>query len=289
MKVGFVFTNYNNSIYTRNAVNSIYSSSKSTDSLVVIVDNRSDESDLESLKSIKSDYPEINIIYNKENVGYFSGLNVGIRYIRDSQPDIKHIVIGNNDLVFPDDFIESIQTRGESFYSHAVISPDLITLDGVHQNPHVISDISKIREFIWDVYYTNYYFTILINAIARATRKLTERKDFEEYHIPRKVAQGYGACYILGPIFFENFDSLWAPTFLMGEEFFLTKQLNGKNLHVYYDPIFKIFHHDHATMGKLPNKELWKISKQAHKVYRQYVRPFWMIGSSSDVKYPESK
>lgn len=274
MKIGFVFTNYNNSHYTRQVIDSISLNDNWNDSYVVIVDNKSGSPDVELLELIKQDYPRIKLILNKENSGYFIGLNIGIKYLRDKYQDLNHIVIGNNDLVFPPDFVKRLHTKKAIFEKYPVISPDLITLDGVHQNPHVIQKISKVRELIYDVYYSNYYFSLAIGYLARVTRKFTDRNDEEQYEIAQTIYQGYGACYILSPLFFVNFESLWAPTFLMGEEFFLSKQLEDKGFKVYYDPFFVVNHHDHATMGKLPTKKLWSISRDSHKVYRKYVKVF---------------
>jgi GT2 family glycosyltransferase len=278
MNVGFVFTNFNNSSYTENAIISLFPPCEISDIVVVIVDNNSHSSDVDSLKRIKSNYPQINFIFNKVNVGYFNGLNIGINFIRINYPDIKHIVVGNNDLVFPKEFVKSIDTHAEIFNSFAVISPDLITLDGIHQNPHVISDISIFREFIWDLYYSNYYLSTVLSYIGKITKDYTKRIDYQEFDIARPIAQGYGACYILGPIFFDNYDRLWSPTLIMGEEFFLSQQLLRKGLCVYYYPIFKVFHHDHATIDKIHTKKLWKYSQIAHRIYRLFVRPFWYFG-----------
>ena len=274
MKIGFVFTNYNNSHYTREVIYSISINENFKDSYIVVVDNNSDAIDVSLLKKIEHDYPSVKIIFNNENSGYFKGLNIGIKYLRDQIPDLKHIVIGNNDLFFPLDFIDIIHSKVSLFEEYAVVSPDLITLDGVHQNPHVIKKISKIREIIYDIYYSNYYLSILIGYLANVTKKITDRDDEKQFKIAQTICQGYGACYIVGPLFFENFDLLWAPTFLMGEELFLSKQLEKIGMKVYYDPSIKVNHHDHATMSKLPSRKLWKISKDSHKIYRKYVKIF---------------
>lgn len=270
MKVGFVFTNYNNSHYTRDVIYSITLNKNYSDSCIVIVDNKSETVDVELLKIIEQDYPSVKIIYNDDNSGYFKGLNIGIEYLRGKYSDLDHIVIGNNDLFFPPNFIDTLYSNCSLFGQYPVISPDLLTLDGVHQNPHVIEKISKKREIIYDLYYSNYYLSVLIGYAARITKRFTDRSDEEQFEIAQTIYQGYGACYILGPLFFKHFSVLWAPTFLMGEEFFLSKQLEEKNMKVYYEPTIKVNHHDHATMGKLPGKKLWKISKDSHKIYRKY-------------------
>lgn len=272
MKVGFVFTNYNNSHYTRDVIYSISLNKNFSDSFIVIVDNKSEAEDVESLKMIEQDYPSVKIIYNNENSGYFKGLNIGIKYLRDKYSDMDYIIIGNNDLFFPADFIDILNSQSSLFEKYPVVSPDLITLDGVHQNPHVIEKISNVREMIYDIYYSNYYISLLIGYLARVTKKITDRRDEEQFEVAQSIHQGYGACYILGTVFFENYDLLWAPTFLMGEELFLSKQLEQKGMKVYYEPSIKVNHHDHATMGKLPSRKLWEICKDSHKVYKEYMK-----------------
>jgi GT2 family glycosyltransferase len=115
---------------------------------------------------------------------------------------------------------------------------------------------------------------LLIGYLSTLTKRYTTRKDYLQFEIAQSIYQGYGACYILGPLFFENFNLLDAPVFLMGEEFFLSKQLEDKGFEIYYDPYFSVIHHDHATVGKLPSKKLWTISRESHKIYREYIKVF---------------
>jgi GT2 family glycosyltransferase len=272
MKSGFVFTNYNNSRYTKDVIYSLSKSNFFSDIYIVIVDNKSEDKDIENLIKISQDYPSVKIIFNQNNLGYFKGLNIGIKYLRDYYSDINYITVGNNDLFFPSDYIESLKNKISLFNKFPIVSPDLITLDGVHQNPHVINKISKVRELIYDIYYFNFYLSLMIGYIAKITKKFTDRRDEEEFDIAQSIHQGYGACYILGPVFFKHFDLLWAPTFLMGEEFFLSIQLQKVGHKVYYEPSIKVNHHDHATMGKLPSRKLWEISRDSHKIKKEFLK-----------------
>ena len=74
----------------------------------------------------------------------------------------------------------------------------------------------------------------------------------------------------IGPLFFKSFEYLLAPTFLMGEESFLYYQLKEKNYNIYYEPNIKVKHHDHATVSNLPSKKFWKLSKDSHKIYKEF-------------------
>lgn len=273
MNIGFVFINFNNSQYTHHVVDSI-ARSDGKHAPIVIVDNSSKSKDIESLSRIQDIYKSVHIIFNDKNVGYFPGLNIGIKYIRESFIDLKYIVVGNNDLLFPCDFVQSIERCHEDLSKYPVVSPDITMLNGTHQNPHVISGISRFREFIYDLYHLNYSLAGLIVKLSKLTHGFTDREDEQHHDIAQEIYQGYGACYILGPKFFEYFQELSAPTFLMYEEFFLAKQLEEKGFKTYYQPLIKVQHHCHASTSQLPSKKRWEFSKDAHKEYRKHIK-YW--------------
>lgn len=271
MKIGFVFTNYNSSEYTKDLIKSLAHFNNQLNYPIIIVDNNSDEKNINELKLLKEGNQNVHIILSHTNLGYFKGLNVGINYIRENFKEITHMVIGNNDLIFPKDFLDSLQKRSEIFEQFPVISPNIITEDGIHQNPHVIKEISFAREFVYDIYFANYFFAKSIKYLAKITNRFTDRNDESKHEIAQPIYQGHGSCYILGHMFFNNFNELFAPTFLMGEEFFLSIQLREKNYQIYYEPSIKIIHQCHSSIDKIPSKKMWQIAKEAHKEYRKYI------------------
>lgn len=276
MKVGFVCTNYNNSAFTRAAVESLHAGGRWRDVQVVVVDNKSQDDDVANLEEVRRALPEVELILSQKNLGYFPGLNLGIQHLRSRFPEIEHVIVGNNDLVFPADFIATVQRYREVFDTWAVVAPDLVTLDGVHQNPHVLHPISSVRKLVWDLYFVAYGVAFLIRHAARVTRMFTVREEnspqSQLYKSPGPIEQGYGACYLLGPVFFKYFNGLCAPTFLMHEEFFLYEQLKSIGQMTYYDPRFVVNHHGHATTEKLPSRRYWKIARESHLLYKRYLR-----------------
>jgi len=268
MKFGFVCTNYNNSAHTREAVASLRRNGEQC--RIVVVDNKSNDENVSALKSLANEFQDVELILNSENVGYFKGLNLGIKHLRSTQPDVNIMVVGNNDLVFPADFADSLRRNLSTFEKYAVVSPDIVTLDGVHQNPHVINKVSRFREFIYDLNYANYYLAVVIQKMAKLTRRFTQRPDQTQHAIAREIYSGLGACYVLGPLFFQHFQELWAPTFLMHEEYFLSEQLKQKGLRIYYEPSIRILHHFNAAMGALGGRKAWEAARDAHKICRQY-------------------
>jgi GT2 family glycosyltransferase len=271
MRVAFVFTNYNNSKHTINAVNSICGLSELCQ--VVIVDNLSGEADIIELEYLHQNNTNIHVIYNTVNLGYFKGLNVGIEYVINNFT-FDLIVVGNNDLIFPESFLEQICQKANIFDSYAVVSPNIVTLDNECQNPHVLSRISNLRHLAYDIYFFNFTLSRFITYIFKYIGGWFKRKDYLDSLDSQIIYQGYGACYIIGPLFFKYYKQLFAPTFLMGEEFFLAYQLKLFDLKLYYESSIKVFHQDHASTGLIDSFSFWKISKESHKVYKKYLKSY---------------
>lgn len=274
MHIAYVCTNYNNSAFTVAAVTSLMKCSGDHDLRVIVVDNASRAEEVEILHRLSVAHPIVHVIASAGNVGYFAGLNLGIEASRKLYPDIGWVVAGNNDLEFPEDFCDCVQRAQSGLREHSVISPDIVTLDGEHQNPHVISDISPVREIFYDLYYSNYYLGQAIYKLAKMFPKATRRGDEDQWQTARPIYQGHGACYLLTPKFFDKYGTLWAPTFMMAEELFLSLQLKRGGEQVYYSPAIRVTHHWHGSLQSVPSRRRWNMARDAHREYRKHVKVF---------------
>ena len=274
MKLGFVCINYFSFKDCEKYVESLLIQKDFNDYIIVIVDNNSDEINKLALLKISTVYTNVKIIFNISNIGYFPGLNVGIHHIMDNYTNIQALVIGNNDLTFPKDFSQRIYNRKDLLTKVPVISPNIITKDGEHQNPHVITKISFFREVIYDIYYSNFALANIISRIASFTKSVTDRSDEKSFDKAQFINQGHGSCYILSNLFFEHFHELLAPTFLMYEELFLSYQLNTKDFQVYYEPSIVVNHSWHSSFNNIPKKQIWIIARKSHRISRKYFNPY---------------
>lgn len=274
MKIGFTFTNYNNSRLSIQAAQSIAANHGDCDYEIVLVDNASNDEERSILAAPGVLPTNCSVLWNERNVGYFDGLNMGMAALQDHASHYDAIVIGNNDLVFERDFFDGMKRRTETFARQSVVSPDIITLDNEHQNPHVIRGVSRFRELIWDLYFSSFRLSQLIGWSARKARSFVARKDHHAHANEGLIYQGYGACYIMTPRFFQTYGRLWSPGFVMGEEFYLARQLAARGEQMYYAPDIPVRHHDHATVSKLPSRRLWEMTRQYHRIYRFFVCPY---------------
>ncbi|KQY84849.1 hypothetical protein ASD25_07500 [Brevundimonas sp. Root1423] len=274
MQVGFAFTNYNNSDLSEALVKSVTPLLNDGRARVVFVDNASRPAEVEKMRRIEQTYPGVSVIYNPENSGYFKGLNIGIRALRTGDDVPELVVVGNNDLEFPADFARQLERAENVMQRFPVVCPDLVGLDGEHQNPHVSRPITPLRRLVWRLYFSNYLLAQVIAAASRVSRRLTQRTDHHLHQEAGPIIEGYGACYVLTPMFFRSYSELWAPTFLMGEEFFLAKQIEQIGQQIYYEPSIVVQHLDHATTGEVPSRKMWEISRESHRVYREYLERY---------------
>lgn len=271
MKLTYVCTNYNNSKYTVAAVASL-ARNVGHEVRIYVVDNASRPNEVQQLRALASTNSTVRIIVNKVNIGYFAGLNVGIAAARRDDAHATWMVVGNNDLEFPKEFCDCLERRQAEYSLHSVVSPDVVTLDGEHQNPHVIDNISSMRELFYDLYYSNYWLGQLVYRAAKMFPKVTRRGDEDHWRVARSIYQGHGSVYVLTPKFFGQFESLWAPTFMMSEEFFLSHQLKVVGERVWYSPAIKVIHHWHGSLQTLPNRSRWNMARAAHREYRKHVK-----------------
>lgn len=270
MLIGYVCTNFNNSSFTLAAVESLLSNA-GHEIEVVVVDNASRVEEVSLLRTLEQKFSCVRVVAHSENVGYFPGLNLGLRVLRERRPDIQWVIAGNNDLEFGSDVCDRIESLAPALEVHSVISPDIVTLEGEHQNPHVISNISPVREFFYDLYYSNYYLGLMIYKLARMLPSVSERADEQEWQTARSIYQGHGSCYLLTPRFFSQFAEFWAPTFMMSEEYFLSRQLKDVGEQVYYEPGLRVVHHTHGSLDLVPSRRRWEMARDAHRQYRKYV------------------
>jgi len=280
MTYGYICTNYRNARFTVAAVESLFTNDVQP-SHIVVVDNDPASADSVALQALAVRHPTVEIISTEANVGYFAGLNIGIARLRELNSTIDWLVIGNNDLEFPQEFGATLEQVMPELAHLPVISPNIVTLDGLPQNPHVVRGVSRGRELVYDLYYANYHLARLIRAVARRTQRVTDRHDEAGHEQAQFIYQGHGAAYILTRRFFELLDALWAPTFLLGEEFFLSRQLAQVGERVYYEPRIKVHHHCNGAIGALPSRTMWQLARDAHRVYRQYIKPWHKQDGSS--------
>lgn len=267
----FICVNFNNSNYTNLFLESIFENEKMQNNVnvvVLIVDNASNLTDFRRLQSMCVQYSYVKLIRSETNLGYFRGLNLGLANISPSVND--YVIVGNNDLTFSSDFVR--QLFGASYAANVlVVGPNVITSDGVHQNPYYITRLSVIRKFIHDVYFLNYSLAKLVTFILNKRKKIIGKRINSSASVSQFMHMGIGACYVLTPAYFKHYSQLDDSVFLYGEEALLAGQVMSVNGRTFYDADLIVNHAESAAISKLPTRLIYKFRKNSYPHIRKYL------------------
>jgi GT2 family glycosyltransferase len=271
VEIAFVCVNYDGFHYTKKMVISLLNQQgleHNFDIKIVVVDN-SPEVKLELVEYCRAQ-PKVQYIRSEKNEGYFAGLNVGINCL--SAVTYDYVVAGNNDLEFGSEFCQKLMAVKVDPRTQ-VICPDVITIDGVHQNPHHLNALSKKEIFAFDCYFSNYYFAITLLKLKALFKGISPvGKHSETSFSPNmEINQGVGACYVLTKAFFKSHQELFFPGFLYGEEAALSWQVRNSGGRLVYNTNLKVAHAESAALSRLPARQTYEFGKKSYWVIRQYL------------------
>lgn len=264
----FICVNYNGFKETEKYILNIQSLKTDKKLFIIVVDNSNKDHDFKYLNNlIRINNIENNtFVLKTKNEGYFQGLNKGIAFVQENNINPLYYIIGNNDLTFPEDFINNL-SKIKTEYNELIIVPDVITIDGSHENPHIKNRISSFKKLSYDIYYSNFYIAKFINIFYKTN--LRKSKSFDPKR--QEVCQGIGAIYIMTQSFFKYFDRLWEKVFLYCEEAILSAQVKSVGGKIIYDPLLKCFHNESATTSKIHKKEKYDIYRKSYFIARKYL------------------
>ena len=269
MKIPFICVNYNSEEETKKYITNVLQLSLTNNAFVIVIDNSPAENSFQILNSfVKQNRfnSEQVVVLKKENRGYFQGLNDGIIYAKSVGIDNSFYVVGNNDIIFKEDFIDEL-LKIELDSKTLVLAPDVITTEGSHENPHVVHKMSFLRKFKYEIYFSNYYLAKFLQKI-----RGSDDRPFKEYDPNRKeIYMGIGALYILTPNFFNHFEKLSEDVFLYGEEAILTGQISSVKGKIIYEPSLVCYHNESSTTSKMESKSKYKIIQKSYKIYKKYL------------------
>lgn len=266
MKTAFICVNFNNSKITQGYIKNVLEIKKDFDIKVIIVDNGSQEHDIEDLSKYIEDLKNDDLVLLKSstNLGYFKGLNLGVNWALLNDYN-QYQIVGNNDLEFFPDFLINLQNLKLN-KDELIIAPDVITINGIHENPHLVHKMRFLRKLKQEIYLSNYYLAKFITKFYSAERKPKAFDPERKY-----IHMGIGALYVLTPNFFKHFDKLWEDVFLYGEEAILAGQINSVNGKILYEPLLRCNHNESATTSKMESKYKYEIVQSSYKIYKKYL------------------
>jgi len=271
-KIIFICVNFNNYQYTEKFIISLSQQASigiKFELQIIVIDNSTDVLDSVRIRKFCSIFKWISYIKSDSNLGYFHGLNIGIQSIYPLTYD--HVIICNNDLVFDSMFCSLLCDLSIDKNIFA-LCPDIISRDGLHQNPLLIRRPSLLFKLKMDFYFSNYYFALISSffkkVVLKTARLFGSNASTELILITQEIHSGLGACYILSPIFLDSVKTLYYPSFLFSEETCLSAQIHLNKGILMFVPQLKVFHDESASLSKMPSKIKYGYGKNSHWLLR---------------------
>lgn len=269
-KICVILVNYQNSQLSIDCCKSLISQKSDAFELsIIIVDNNSEQTEVEILRDYEQVTDCVHVVYSKKNLGYFPGMKVGQEKAY-SMGEYDYMILSNNDTIYEQSFLSLLITKKYPANT-MVVSPDIVTFDGKHQNPHFIGRISRIRKLLYHVYFSNWYLSQVINYIQiklGASRRAVDKKGWDK---ERVIYMGFGACLILTRLYMDKVRYVDDRSFLMGEEQLLMMQIGKNGGCFYYYPSLKVKHLDSATFKKMPSRFSFECMKASYKLYKDFI------------------
>lgn len=279
----YCILHYKNLKVTKDCVNSLIKTNRDeNDYAIIIIDNGSNNGSGEELSIEYKDNPLITVLIDSQNHGFAKGNNIAYSYAKNiMKSDI--IVVMNSDILVGKDFSAGkIRKQVESSQAD-IISPDIITSEGIHQSPLAVKP-HTIRQDL-SAYIKNLCLIILFNIPViknslfekyslKKNKKISVKKNIPIFN--RHDFIPHGACIIYSNRWIETEAIAFVPkTFLYAEEDFLYEYAKKKNFKIFFTDLLKIKHLGSNTVQsecKTGIKTLLFRSKEQNKSLFKLIR-----------------
>ena len=255
LDLGIVIVNWNTRDLLRRCLQTVIASEGDFSCRVVVVDNASDD---ESAAMVRRDFPKVDLIENRENVGYPRGNNIGLRHLgyhgaRDVDEGApRYALLLNPDTEVPPDALYEMIQFMDSRPDIGVAGPKLILKDGS-------LDLACRRGFPTPLV-SFYHYSGLAKLFPRSQRFGRYNMTFADEDQDLEVDSVVGAYMQVRKTAIERAGLLDEAFFMYGEDLDWAYRVKQAGYKVWYYPAVKVHHVKRAASGKSPKAqfEFWR-------------------------------
>jgi len=264
MKISFVVLHYQNLTVTEQCISCLQTLNGIKKCNIIIVDNASPNNTGEEIQKKYENQSNIHILINKDNIGFAKGNNIGYLYAKNILNSQIIVVMNNDVLINQNDFIVKLLKHGNSTKIH-LIAPDIINLQGFHQNPFRIIPITNKRlqkMYLYNCFLRIVYKVPIINyLLAYLLQYKQKMKNIRISNVESNMLNivPHGSCIIYLNEWIKKEDLAFLPdTFMYFEEDILHEYAINKNYIIQYLSILKVHHIEDASINESMKSELKK-------------------------------
>jgi GT2 family glycosyltransferase len=251
-KLSIVVVNYNVKNLLKKCLESIFKCQKDIEFEVIVVDNNSKD---HSQEMLKRDFPQVQLIENKRNVGFSRACNQGIkrgqgRYILLLNPDTEFTPGGFKKMI---DFMDSKPEVG-------ICGPKMVNEEGKLQFscrsfPSYLTAISSSQSILNRIFPENFL----------SQKYLLKEKDHSQIG---EVDWVSGSCLLAKREMFEKIGLLDERFYMYVEDVDLCYRAKKSGFSVFYFPPVTVIHH----IGKSTQKKKFTMLLEHHRSMYYFYR-----------------
>lgn len=245
-KVAAIILNYNSAKDTINCARLLMQQNEKP--TIIVIDNNSQSDDIEEVKKELGN--EIILIENKNNAGYSAGNNIGMK--RAIEEGCQYALITNPDVEIRDrETVKKAVEALEKDFNIAMLGPDVIDIDGIHQNPR--RDLNFFEDVFWPI-------SLLLFKIKKQNRYVVNFEASGYYH------EVVGCCFFVNLERMQDIDFYDENVFLYSEEPIISARIKQAGFKVYYLKDIQV-KHNHIEEEKKDKKKRIDIFMDSRKYY----------------------
>jgi GT2 family glycosyltransferase len=203
---------------------------------ILVVDNGSTDG---TEKSIRTSFPDVELIINKENLGFVGGNNMGIESAL--QRDADYVLILNNDTVVAKDLVRRLVTVAESDGQIGVVTPRIYFHD------------DKTR--IWSAGGARPVFMPGIKMIGHG------KKNGLAYAQQRDVEFATGCAMLVKAEVFRQVGLFDPAYFIYHEDYDLSERVRGAGYRIVYAPEAKVWHREPLSRRNISPRKWYRLAE----------------------------
>ena len=219
------------------------------DQQILVVDNASQD---ETPKRISTEFPQVNLIQNDQNLGVPAGYNVGILHALKGGAD--YIFMVNNDIVLSTDILTRLVAAAEADSAAGIVMPKMFYYG---EENKVWSNGGWYRRFPPAIMLTHHDDAFddrsRLIEFAPACGLLIHRRAFE-------------SAGLFDPGYFFNY-----------EDWDFSKRVRAQGLHIWYAPQTHLWHKVSRSTLDSGSSFYWRThGASTARYYRRHGKPAWL-------------
>ncbi|NIM99456.1 MAG: glycosyltransferase [candidate division Zixibacteria bacterium] len=256
LTLSVIITNYNGKNFLRQCLSSLYGLRSPFSFETIVVDNGSHDG---SCMMVRTDFPQVRLSENSENLGFAGGNNIGIAMARG-----KYLLLLNSDTQVIENGLEKLVSFLDRHPEVAVVTarlvyPDLSDQGVARTFPTPINGLFGRRSLLTRLFPNNRYSKKYL-----VSHTHTSDEPFE-------IDWGSGACLMVRKKVIEEIGPLDERFFMYWEDADLCFRIKQRGWKIYCVPEAIVIHYEgKSAQGSSNNRLIIEFNKGVYRYYRKH-------------------